>query len=310
MNIRKVIRESLNQLLFEVRVFRPDVRAFKSEEPLKDTDTIRVYHGFHKFEEAIIAAKFGISGKQRAKRIYSYESNNNPYGLFVTLDFDKAKEFAYPRDGHKVIFEINAKVSDLEAPVWPSGQYVVQGQMAQFWDNEEDRHQRGTIAAREKASKDDLDFVSKSDRPEVAYTLVYLENQALFTGDLNPNMINSIWYGKSEKGHGYNPSQLTKMSRLQFLKQFDTHEPERDVMGNFTPAGDDYYNKQNRIFKPNDNFDEEKFLQGIINKEWAETPEEAKRVVQKVIKKDSHYIEQLMWPKQVTQAKQQGFFDN
>lgn len=309
--IRKTIREQISKLLAEVRVLNPDFRSLQNELPIKDSDTIRVYHGFHNLHDAIMAAKFGISGKERARRRYSYESNNNPFGLFVTLDFNKAKDFAYPSGGHKIVFEIHVKASNLEAPVWPSGSYTVQGQMAQFWTDDEERYQQGTLKAREKASNDKLDFVSKSDRPELAYSLLYSENQALFTGDLNPNMIHAIWYAKSEKGHGFNPVQLQKMSVKQFLNQFDEHEPSLDSRGHMTQKGREYSDKVGRVFKPNDDFDEDQLIQGLINKGWADNEKQAKEdVIDDVIKKDDHYSNLVMWPKQIQQAKEQGFFDN
>ena len=282
--------------------------AIANEEPLRDSDTIRVYHGFNDHENAIIAAKFGLSGKEKAKRVYSYESNNNPYGLFVTLNFDKAKDFAFPRGGHKVVFELHVKVSDLEAPVWPSGGYTVQGQMAQYWKDEKDRYEKGTLAARERASKDELEFISQSDRPELAYTHTYMENQALFVGDLDPNMIHAIWYGNSGK-HSHNPDRLVKMNRKQFLNQFETHEPGRDYNDRITNKGYEYHDKKGRVFKPSDDFDIDKLKAGVMKKGWARDEEELESIINDVIKKDSHYADKVMWAKQIKQAKEQGFFD-
>lgn len=54
-------------------------------EPLKRGDTVRVFHGFDNVTEAIIAARYGISGQLRPARKYSYEANTNPKGLFVTI---------------------------------------------------------------------------------------------------------------------------------------------------------------------------------------------------------------------------------
>jgi hypothetical protein len=132
-------------IIKEVRVLNPDILLLTKEEPLKDNDTIRVYHGFNDFDDAIIAVKYGLSGKEKARRIYSYEANNNPYGLFVTLDFEKAKDFSHPRkDGTVVVFELNVKVSDLEAPVWPGGAFTTPGQYSQYWEDEEERYEKGT----------------------------------------------------------------------------------------------------------------------------------------------------------------------
>ena len=45
---------------------------------LKDSDYIRVFHGFRDMEDAIAACRYGISGKSRVGRVYSYEADNNP----------------------------------------------------------------------------------------------------------------------------------------------------------------------------------------------------------------------------------------
>ena len=118
--IKQLLRESL---VNEIRVINPNFSynkgkftSMEDEPPLHDNETIRVYHGFNKFEDAIMAAKFGLSGEEKARRIYSYESNNNPNGLFVTLDYETAKKFTYPSGdrGIKVVMELSVKVADLE----------------------------------------------------------------------------------------------------------------------------------------------------------------------------------------------------
>ncbi len=59
--------------------------------PIRHGDTFRVFHGFRDFVDAWRCAKYGISGKYRVGRTYSYENNNNPVGLFVTLPILRAK---------------------------------------------------------------------------------------------------------------------------------------------------------------------------------------------------------------------------
>ena len=108
-------------LINEVRYVNP---MDSKESPLSDSEVIRVYHGFNKFDDAEKVLKNGLSGKEKARRIYSYESGNNPYGLFVSVNFKVAKDFCHSG----VVIEFSTKVSDLDAPIWVGGRsYFVQG---------------------------------------------------------------------------------------------------------------------------------------------------------------------------------------
>lgn len=295
------IKKKKTDMVNEIRVINPDTKLISTEEPLKDSDTIRVYHGFNNYEDAIMAIKFGFSGKEKAKRIYSYEANNNPNGLFVTLDFETAKKFTYPRGkkGISVILELSVKVSDLEAPVWPGGSYTVQGQMAQFWKDSKDRYEQGTLKAREKAKTSDIDFISNSDRPEVAATLMGSEKQALFTGDINSNMIKNVFYGESGK-HGISPSRFERISPKEFLNKFETHEPERDAFGNISNKGYEYGKKKNKLFKPNDDFSIDK-LKGVYGYDSGE------ELLKDLIKHNE--LETYLYPKQIKQLKDRNMIN-
>lgn len=182
----------LNELLLEVEVKRYTDSKGKtlyadSQMPLKDSQTIRVYHAFDSAEELSYTLTHGLSGTQRASRRYSYEGNNNPYGLFITPDFNTAKKF-----GHYII-EFHTKVSDLEAPQWPGGSFAVQGQYAQMFDHPDDRESE-MLLNREKYSKDEHHAIRDSDRPELAAMLYNTsEPQALFIGNLDPNSIRAVW---------------------------------------------------------------------------------------------------------------------
>jgi hypothetical protein len=300
--IKTLLRE---ELLNEVRVLNPYITKLYNEEGLKDSDTIRVYHGFNNYEYAVTAAKFGLSGKEKAKRIYSYESNNNPYGLFITLDLDTAKKFTYPTGdkGICVIFELNVKVSDLEAPVWPSGSYTVQGQMAKYWKDDEDRYKNGTLVAREVAKKEysDSKFVMNADRPELAATLVGNERQALFIGDINPNMIKNIWYGEGGK-HGYSPKNYERISIKEFLNKFKNFKPEKNVYGGMSNTEQDFHDKKNMLFKPNDDFSMEK-LDKYLNDNNSGYNNGVEFI--KILGKYNE-INRYFWPKQINQMKQSG----
>lgn len=286
------------KMVNEIRVINPDNSLIVNEKPLRDSDIIRVYHGFNNYEDAIMAVKFGFSGKEKAKRVYSYESNNNPYGLFVTLDFETAKKFTHPRSkkGISVILELSVKVSDLEAPVWPGGSYTVQGQMAQFWKDEKDRYKQGTLKAREEAKNSDIDFITNSDRPEVAATLMGSEKQALFIGDINPNMIKSVFYGESGK-HGINPSRFERMAPKKFLNKFESHEPERNYDNTISNKGMEYNRKKNKFFNPNDEFSMDKLDKIIKDKNYGY--DSAEELVGILIKHNE--LENYFYPKQIKQ---------
>jgi len=299
--IKRLLRENL---LGEVRVLNPYITKLYNEEGLKDSDTIRVYHGFNNYEDAVTAAKFGFSGKEKAKRVYSYESNNNPNGLFVTLDLDTAKKFTYPRGdkGISVIFELNVKVSDLEAPVWPSGSYTVQGQMAKFWKDDKDRYEQGTLKAREDAKVEygDSNFVINSDRPELAATLIGNERQALFTGDMNPNMIKTVWYCEGGK-HGYSPKTYDRISIKEFLSKFIDFKPESNVYGGMSNSEQNFYDKEGMLFKPNDDFSMEKLNVMANDMGGYENGEQFIKILNKY-----NELKRYFWPKQINQMKELG----
>jgi len=299
--IKKLLRESL---LTELRVINP--KSISKEEPLKDSDTIRVYHGFNDYEDAIMAVKFGFSGKEKAKRIYSYESNNNPNGLFVTLDLETAKKFTSPRSkrGITVIMELSVKVSELEAPVWPSGSYTVQGQMSKNWRNDNDRYENGTLKAREKASQSKYGFISGADRPELAATLMGSENQALYMGDINPNMIKRVFFGESGK-HNLIAKNLDRISPKEFLSKFETHEPERikhsrsgKEVETLSNKGQEYYNKKRKIFQPNDDFSMDILSQKL--KDIGFTDGSKKQSLEFL---NNEYSVGYLWPKQLKQLE-------
>lgn len=175
---------------------------------LKDSDVLRVFHGFREIEDAVSACLYGISGKSKVGRAYSYEADNNPLGLFVTTNPKTASEFG------GTIIEFNCKVEELEAPVWPNGSYTVQGQMAEYFSGDKSKREKAREDARERARKSEYESVSKSDRPELAKTLMnFGESQALFVGDLRPNRIIRIWKRSRENG------KLSAISREDFIKE-------------------------------------------------------------------------------------------
>ncbi len=198
----------IEDLLLEVRILDGinTVRNSK-EEPIKDSDTIRVYHGFNSEELLKWIIVNGISGDARIFRQYSYENNNNPYGVFVTTNYKTARRFG------NFVIEFHTRVSDLEAPVWPSGSYTVQGGEEKYWSSEGER-KSALMDLRSEELKSEYEIIAKSDRPELAKSLLMShENQALFVGNLNPNSIRAIWIDDVRKTRKEVLSSLGKVGK-------------------------------------------------------------------------------------------------
>lgn len=220
-------------------------------KPLKAGDTVRVFHGFRDRPHAIEACAYGLSGRQRAQRVYSYESDNNPYGLFVTLNFKTAAEFG------GTIIEFVCRSEELEAPVWPGGGYTVQGQMAQYFGHgakgRAARNQRRKAARAEveqdfarRPDPENWKHVTGSDDLLTANMLLNShEYQALFIGDLNPKRIVAVYTRDRDT---YN-SPYTKLTTEQFLSA--------------NPAKKEWGSSVDKIFQPDEPFDGEKFIGGI-----------------------------------------------
>lgn len=289
------------RILNEVRIITN--RSIEDTSPLKDTDVIRVYHGFDNYQDAIIALKFGLSGKERVGRNYSYESNNNPKGLFVTPDFETAKYFTYPRgkEGISIILELHVKVADLDAPVWPSGRFTIQGELSQYWDDESDRYKRGTLKARETAKSSKYTFINQSDRPEVATSLVIGEPQALFVGDLNPNMIKNVWFGKSGD-YGKRIKNFKRISRNDFLNRFKEYKFEKDYNGNRSTKEQEFDTKKDKILNPNDEFSMDSVeLYLKKHKRYYDNYSDAESFMKDLIR--FGYVDNYFWPKQIKQIE-------
>jgi hypothetical protein len=233
--------------------------------------------------------KYGTTGKIRAGRRYSYEANNNPYGLFVTKDLHVAKRFS-----EKYIIEFHTKVADLEAPVWPSGSFTVQGELSKQW-NDADERESYRNKLRSELRDSEYDFISQSDRPELAQML-YLdsEKQALFTGNLNSNSIKAIWVSK-------NPNKATssydRYERKDFLHKF---EAEMSKEGYKTDT-----NKKGVYFllKPRDEVTFQNIMKGL-KKQYGNIPlyknktdEELLSLLKTIKHKDMLY--RLVWPHQI-----------
>lgn len=249
-----------------------------NHNPLKNNDTIRVYHGTST-PVALSAVKHGLTGEGKAPRKFSYETNNNPRGLFVTPSFGVARSFGLS------ILELHVRVSDLEAPVWPKGGLM--GEHSDLWTAKFNSQQHRRQAASDqlaKYSQSELDYIRNSDDPALAFWLLDGggEQQALFRGNLNRNSVRAVWVSK---GGSY-----SRMSPMDFIKSEDSHSAMLDdtyEAGNFKlvqardmVSGEDLVNKMMMKFK--------------ISRERAVS----------ILKSDDKQILQLVWtPSQFSRVK-------
>lgn len=334
--IEFISKKILNNLINEVRyidtkenkyngrVTKTDWKDIYNQEPIKNNDRIRVYHGCT-LKTALDWALHGTSGREWHPRTYSYESGMNPLGIFVTVDFEKAKDFGYDNEC-KCIVEFTAIASDLESPVWNgSDSYFGQGSNPQPFKNKEERNaQKAKYDADARNINDyfywdhqdkkektiSYDHVRQSDKPAMAKNIFHnTEHQALFMGNLNPNMIKRIWINQREDGKDYVSSDKTyvPLTVKEFVKKYKDHE--------FYVDGS-YGNEKrklttNKLYKPNEDF---KGWQDFIKRDkWLSRKEKYAQEFLKDLKSGNDYIKQsvsdMMFPKQIIQAFGQEFFD-
>ncbi len=285
--IKRLLREGL---LDEVRYVNP---MDSKETSLGDSEVIRVYHGFNKFDDVEEVLKNGLSGKDRAKRIFSYEAGNNPKGLFVSVDFKVAKDFG----GSGVVIEFSTKVSDLEAPVWVGGRsYFVQGEYTESFKDLDEREQQRLIN-RQKAGESPYDYISKSDRPELATTIFdNPERQALYIGDLNPNMIKAVWYNEVLHKDRRINGEWVRLDRKAFIKKLGV---------------DTKRNKRFISYLPNDDFNFDEFVKKYYKGDYNNSS--LLYVIDEFITAEDYELREYgFWPKQIKQIMQMrdnGEFD-
>ena len=265
-------------------------------QPLKRGDTVRVFHGFHDMPHAVQAATNGLSGRSRAERRYSYEYDNNPQGLYVTLSIDVAKEFT-----SRVIMEFATAAENLEGPVWPGGGYTVQGQMAQYFGhgapgraarNAKRREMTAQEIEMGKPNPDLYGHIPQSDDPHMAFWLTTgREYQALFVGHLNPEDITAFYVSNDPKKDG-RYAEWTRLSREAFLA-----------------AHGDEKHRSRRVFSPNEDFDGNEFVRRMNAKFRGDRIESMLQNAADDIRRSSHagarfqsYFENYLWPKQYVPA--------
>ena len=343
--VRGVVREALLQIINEVRYIDTRYEKYNgkihknhwadayNQEPIKNDDRIRVFHGCE-LKTACDIAINGTSGKSYHPRQYSYESGMNPLGIFVTTDFETAKKFGTANSGMAII-EFTAKASDLESPIWNGkDSYFGQGTMPIPFKNQDERNAQ-KMQYRQNAlnTKDDYYFddkhkrrdismnhIRQSDKPEMADRIFNNpEHQALFMGDLNPNMIKRIWVNlKQEDGYVHSDKSYHPMTVKEFIKQFKDKEwhDGRDYRGN------ERYVKirKEKLFSPAEtvkSFDDliDRLYQK--NKKYYKDRNEAAKALQysgmlQNPPADSAYntIKRELWPKQIMQLYGKEYFQN
>ena len=310
------------------------------QDPIMNGEKIRVFHGcgIKTAAEAVIS---GLSGRDYHSRTYSYESGMNPLGLFVTVDFHKAKDFGYDSQG-MCILEFTVDASDLESPVW-NGQdtyFGVGSDPRPFRDANERNAQR--LKYREKALstpdetatnwftdkngnrgfKDIVlskDYIRNSSKPELAQSIFdNNEHQALFMGDLNPNMIKRVWVKMpttDNNGDTYISSadNYVPMSRKKFYKmvknmEFNYGYGKREKVRSeklFNP-NDDVVSKENVAKRYHNRFSSGSLENTMNMLEHIGFFDDGENLL-KFMSVDG--IMRLFWPKQIIQLYGKDFFD-
>lgn len=254
--LRELIRESvinvLKKKVNEVRYidtsnrFKKDPYQVLNQEPIKNGESIRVYHGCD-LKTALNTAINGLSGQIRVPRTYSYENGMNPKGLFVSTDFKKAMYFAYDTDT-MVIMEFTVNSNDLDTPVWnDSFGYFGQGSNPQPFSSRSERDKQKQ-AYQDVARNSEDSYVRDSDNPAMAERIFNnVEHQALFVGNLNPNQIKRFWVKKNGSAESYVP-----LSRKQFLKIYGNKE---FVLNHYRPNEKSKIERDNNYpYLPNEDF--------------------------------------------------------
>lgn len=250
---------------------------YYKQEPIKNGESIRVFHGCN-LETAINACINGLSGQVRVPRKYSYENCMNPKGLFVTTDFNVAKDFAYDVNT-MVIIEFTANSNDLDTPVWNgSYSYFGQGSNPKPFSNREEREKQKQ-AYKDAAKNSEYSYVRDSDNPAMAERIFSNnEHQALFVGNLNPNQIKRFWVNKNGD-RTYIP-----LSRKDFYLKF----------GNSEVKYNDYSKTYSKIYKekaflPNEDFTSiEDMVRRDLENHFQRIPSARKRInAEERIKEDT-----------------------
>ena len=303
------------------RPYRKDWQEKYNQQPITNDDKIRVYHGCS-IKTALDICQNGTSGKELHPRTYSYENGMNPLGIFVTVNFEKAKDFGYDPKA-MCILEFTVKASDLETPVWNnSDSYFGQGSNPQpFRDADERKAQKNKYDddarnvpdedyfdfSKKKDIKLDKSYIRNSDKPAMAKSIFdNYEHQALFMGDLNPNMIKYVWV--CENGQ----SQYQRYTEKDFLRKYGNVKGIQKKSMRF---------KKEKLFQPNEGVKSwDEVINRIVKQDegqpWAMSREEIIDTLREYHVMDNptsdfalSYIKQIFWPRQIIQLYGKDFFN-
>ena len=275
-------------------IFLIGLKNFEQEAPVKDSESVRVYHGTD-IPKALVMATKGFSGKERIQRVYSDEAWNNPAGLFVTINFDRAKYFA-TNNSDAVILEFSAKAADLDRPVWggDTHSYVTYGGVSGVFRNKAER-QAEKRRQYNDAMTSNYSYVKDSDSPAMVQNLTTgMEQQALYFGDVEPNMIKRFWVKEGKSFVPYTRKDfLSKYAGKQSYldadrkQEYKLYSPTENYVGieDFARRWDKKY--------PDSKGTGEEFLNGIWEKMGNNNGE--------ISYSDSMALKQIMWPKQLEQ---------
>lgn len=282
----------LRELFHDIEIGEP--------QPLKKDDTIRVFHGFRDYNQALDVAKHGLSGADKVPRVYSYESDNNPKGLFVSSRFNASKQFAA---AYKlaVIMEFVADYSELEAPIWPGGSWTGYGQYSQYWGHGAEGRRKRNLARKEKAKEYEQpdeyrpEWVNLSDDPYKAELLLQgSEPQALYIGHLNPKRI-VAFYVREIQNQEYKTDWI-KLTREEFMERYQVDKDYRSKM-------------KYKLFEPDEEFDPDLFIQRIQSQFKISDAKDTIKRMWDMVKKDKYRLAvfrdtfgQELWPKQMPAA--------
>ncbi len=264
-------------------------------QPMVRGDRVRVFHGFRDLPDAVKTARHGLTGKERASRVYSYESDNNPKGLFVTMNPKIAQDFG------GVVIEFMADFADLDAPVWPGGSYTVQGGLSQYFGRgpkgRAARAQRGRDAEEEtmgyvKNDPDYLAHVAASEKKYLTYLLTGTrEQQALFVGDLEPQQIMAFYLRPERYDQPWE-----KLTLEQFLERYaETKTPHNDKV--FSPSEE--FSGEEFLARLGKNFGGEAHVDEVFRDQWTDLMKKEPRGRSAAF---ANLVGDFLWPRQLIPA--------
>ncbi len=161
-------------------------------------------------------------------------------------------------------------------------------------------------------------YIKNSDKPELARSIFdNNEHQALFMGDLNPNMIKRVWINPpTERGYANTMKSYQPVSVKEFLRMYRDKEWVMGNDSNYKPI----YSKirKEKLFNPNDNvetFDDliNAFAEHSSRKKSTERAKENLEFMGFFDNPPSNYaidcMRRLLYPRQIIQLYGKDFFD-